>query len=117
MTKDQQIFAVAKLRGYNTERQVLGSCFVYYDPLGRLLARLPQYPGDLNAIAEAVLSLSTKEFRGADGSMHTQQGDFNMHLERIIQRDTGTCLQFDVINASAAQRCEAYLATLGKLEE
>lgn len=70
----------------------------------------PDYTSDLNAMAAAVGSLAC----------HDHRGDFARHLQQIVcglaapdpHEDDFWCY-----NATAAQRAEAFLRTLGKWED
>jgi len=89
------------------------------DPRGMSCLRLdvPDYYHDLNAIHEVVCGL-----RRGPGTY--QPGGIGCYIDALISvlgmdinettRDLGL---FTIINATAAQRCEAYLDSIGKWEE
>jgi hypothetical protein len=70
-------------------------------PDGRhLCGYYPDYFNDLNAMHEAEQTLTGK-----------QGGDYDLYLWLIIQRDKSRPASW---HATAAQRCEAFLKTIGK---
>lgn len=73
---------------------------------------------DLNAIDLLVQTLSGEDVMQADGFLQSERGRFNVTLERIVERDLkgamGARFYFEVLNASARQRREAYFRTIGK---
>ena len=80
------------------------------NPDGRLFA-IPNYHGDLNATHEAVRVLTDE-----------QREAFGVHLRRIWMRDyNARCGYFprhdDSCNATAPQRAEAFLRTVGKWKD
>lgn len=112
MTNDEIRIAISEELGWNTRKQQLGGVFVYHDPQGDICATLPNYPEDLNACHEAWKSLNEEEQRlwlyqlfvvcGFDGAVvgayHTKETNI-------------------VVNATAPQRCEAFLRVKGKWKE
>jgi hypothetical protein len=81
-----------------------------------IFQQLPRYDASLDAVAELTKTLSIADCR--EGPIFVnEQGKFNDELERIVERDLAGTKQerfyFDVINATAIQRLEAYLITKG----
>jgi hypothetical protein len=75
------------------------------------MAQLPNYCNDLNAMHEAVIEIFQ------DASM---QLDYSRTLIFVIKKLSPICKRFfsdfDLANATARQRAEAFLKTLGKWE-
>jgi hypothetical protein len=98
MTPEQQRIAIAEACGWNTKKEVLGTVYMYRDPQGNIAAALPDYLNDLNAMHEAEKTLKIgDEWHG-----------YYMHFV-----DGGGVK----INATAAQRAEAFLRTIGKWKD
>ena len=78
---------------------------------GETQAMIPDYCNDLNAMHEAEQTLWRMDWRLRD--------DFIDHLARIINPIHGYRMQegIDLLDATARQRAESYLRTLGKWEE
>lgn len=73
---------------------------------------VPDYPNDLNAIGEAVEGLRKNQFHFVD---------FPKRLFQVVTGlewtgDVGYFF-FNLVNATASQRCEAYLRTIGRWKE
>jgi hypothetical protein len=73
---------------------------------GQLLKKLPDYLHDLNAMHEAEKVLS----RGED---YNQTGGFGRYKTALAE----VCDEQHPIDATAAQRAEAFLRTIGKWED
>jgi len=72
-------------------------------------SNLPNYPNDLNAMLDAFITLSP-----------TNRIHFCDHLESVITGNAQYYRSDDhplVVNATASQRAEAFLKTIGKWEE
>jgi hypothetical protein len=116
MTPEQQQIATAEACGW-TEIMVSPG-FACRDqnafPKGKkdgTFNKLPDYPNDLNAMHEAEQALWRKDWN----ARHT----FIDHLARIINPIHGYRDQtgVDLVDATAAQRAEAFLRTLGLWKE
>jgi hypothetical protein len=87
------------------------------DDIGDEWKNTPDYDTSLDAVAELTKTLTDTQVLGSDGQYQSEQGKFNVELERIVERDLAGTKQerfyFDIINASAIQRLEAYLITKG----
>lgn len=120
MTPEQINVAIAKACGWtaikNCNTSVGGYCArspdgeIDYTNLGgsedaAILISCPNYYGDLNAIRSVVRTLPGE-----------QTVSYVKELRLIIERadDLRTVHWFAVVEASAAQRAEAYLKTIGK---
>lgn len=70
----------------------------------------PDFPNDLNACAEMALGLDA-----------SQSMSFLEHLESIVKRDCssdeGRWWKFHLVNATARQRCAAFLRVYGDWED
>jgi hypothetical protein len=111
MTPEQINVAIAESVGWEIEevgnavfvippKNTIGTgyCDVCKDhPL--IIKLIPNYHGDLNAIFGVWMTL-------------TQLEKFSKHLDRITAREGNW-----IVLATAQQRCEAYLRTIGKWEE
>lgn len=106
MTPEAQRIAIAEACGWL--RMIRNGIEVYYDPEGGhvLPHDLPDYLNDLNAMydAEKVLLNAGRagDWRGWDS--------YRLTLDEINGPD-------DTFHATAAQRAEAFLRTIGKWEE
>lgn len=88
---------------------------VFYDPEGGHIVPndVPNYSGDLNAIAEARRALLTT---------HDLEEQFTGELHKIVLREVmdieiPSHWAYRLIESTAAQQCEALLRTVGKWEE
>jgi hypothetical protein len=81
----------------------------WHDPKDECFLCLPDYCSDLNAMADAINALPS------DGTWDR----FVEQLKRVCHWDVGspTVQMMLVINATARQRAEAFLRTLGKWHE
>lgn len=115
MTPEQQRIAIAEACGYINVRMWSESCIAsmgmnaegkYWGSLG-----VPDYLNDLNAMHEAEQMLWRMDWRLRD--------DFIDHLARIINPIHGYRMQdgIDLLDATAAQRAEAFLKTISKWED
>lgn len=115
MTNDEMRIAVAESLGW---AEITGRFGV--PPVGNPntpLRALPNFPSDLNAINEAVRSLSNSLYKDKDGFEWHDQAEFVVQLERIVIRDNDNATNFDIYSATAAQRCEACLRVKGLWKE
>lgn len=114
MTPDEQKIAVAEAVGWTN----IGFSGLYdgwhgLRPNGKYEERsdwsyLPDYDDDLNAMHEAEKHL-----------LRVQVADYARNLRQVTLRDAldGTEYYWRIIHATAAQRCEAFLKTIGKWKE
>ena len=114
MTPEAQRIAIAEACGWTWNKHAHGTTL--RRPDGSVenhnyaeSHRLPDYLGDLNSMHEAISTLPS------DGSW----GQFNRHLaNRCGVTYPGTSADtFLLINATATQRAEAFLRTIGKWTE
>lgn len=118
MTISAQRIAVAEFCGWTMMPAGKDSFGVNYEALANrghetiLQSKLPNYPADLNATHEATQKLSK-----------TQQDAFCLQLAKITgglvkwNLEQMDVVAINVIDATAIQRCEALLRTIGKWEE
>jgi hypothetical protein len=102
MTPEQQRIAIAQDFGW-TDTQIIDGKYGQTD--------VPDYLNDLNAMHEAEQRLWRKDW--------TRRHDFVDKLARIISPTHGYRQQsgVDLLDATAAQRAEAFLRTINKWEE
>jgi hypothetical protein len=123
MDKDKQRIAIAEACGWEFTKVKGEFCFVSIDPEGAAyrtnfgeLEHLPDYLNDLNAMHEAEKVLTDEQFFDWSKDKHTDMS-YNGHLFRIVDRATTPARPCRYHSASAAQRAEAFLRTIGKWEE
>lgn len=116
MKHEKQRIAIAKLCGWEESQMSKRCCF---DPRGfsTYWDNAPDYLHDLNACHafEEQLTWSHEDGRGTCSV-------YREHLERIVHekwksRDTECAAECHEWHATAAQRCEAFLRTMGKWED
>ncbi len=78
------------------------------EPMARVPSTLPDYLRDLNAMKEA------EEWMFSNRGVHFSKGYYETHLPRAVGGSDGC---WAVVSATAAQRAEAFLRTLGKWDE
>jgi hypothetical protein len=103
MNPEKQRVAIAKAHG--RVQRPDGSWF----PIGKDYgsAGIPNYPFDLNAMHEVETILN------AD-----QMVSYDYHLDRVVGNGRqGLNIEYFLWSATAAQRAEAFLRTIGKWEE
>jgi hypothetical protein len=109
MKPEQQRIAIAKACG----RQIKVKAYHANTPAGewKYLDTIPDYLNDLNAMHEAEQTLWEKDW--------TSRHVFVDKLARIISPTHGYRKQsgIDLLDATAAQRAEAFLRTINKWEE
>jgi hypothetical protein len=99
MKPHRQRIAISKACGFKWSE--------YSDELGQLVAEfIPNYLVDLNAMHEAEKVLSR-------GEHYNQTGGFGRYKTALAE----VCDEQHPIDATAAQRAEAFLRTIGKWEE
>ena len=110
MTPEQQRIAIAEACGWTeTEAWLDGRrCFERADSnAGWDFDSLPDYINDLNALHDAESILN------AD-----QMVSYDYHLDRVVGNGRqGLNIEYFLWSATAAQRAEAFLRTIGKWEE
>ena len=100
MKPEKQRIAIAEACGFK--------CSEYSDELGQLVAEFtPDYLNDLNAMHQAEMVLSR-------GEHYNQTGGFGLYVQNL---DFVRCGRKHLIEATAAERAEAFLRTVGKWEE
>jgi hypothetical protein len=120
MTDDQINIAIAEACGWTDCEHVeaLGLCKGKHENVLPQYffgySQLPDYCNDLNAIHDAEISLSGD---GLECSLN--EARYGEALFRVINptKDGAGTRDFDKITATARQRAEAFLRTLGKWEE
>jgi hypothetical protein len=113
MNKEEQWIAIAEACGWKeTEPWLNGTrCFeIKGSVAGYALDDIPDYVNDLNAMHEATMSQSARP---------SFWQPFHQHLWHAVERDrkahgAGLTTPVDVACATAAQRAEAFLKTIGK---
>lgn len=111
MTEQEQMVAIAEACGKRLHLWTEPTGYSYWmvlGPEGEVLPdAAPDYLNDLNAMHEAVSMLDSK-----------QQLAFGNLLIEIADRGVENRVDtFHIINATAAQRAEAFLRTIGKWKE
>ena len=101
MTPEKQRIAIAEACGWKWEARIKGSIKVWNKPPLMVFydSELPNYLNDLNAMHEAEKVLTS-----------SQEKEYVNDLDWMSERWGGT------VFASAAQRAEAFLRTIGKWE-
>jgi hypothetical protein len=100
MKPHRQRIAIAKACGFKWSE--------YSDELGQLVAEfMPDYLNDLNAMHEAEKVLSR-------GEHYYQTGGFGLYVENL---GLVRCGRLHLIEATAAERAEAFLRTIEKWED
>ncbi len=113
MTPEEINKRIATACGWKTDKRSLG----WLDPQG-CYSEMPNYHGDLNAMHEAVMSLLTVE----------KCTEWRRQLQWIVAPATKPSRVRGIVlmgegeyhrwfNATAAQRAEAFLRTIGQWEE
>ena len=114
MKPEEQRIAIAKACGFTIESDGITHCLTpcdfsgNYNPEGKLLKKVPDYLNDLNAMHEAVISKLNGP--APDGWMFID----NLRIACEIPQ-SNTCMA--LVCATAAQRAEAFLRTIGKWVE
>jgi hypothetical protein len=117
MSPEAQRIAIAEACGWTECYPATKTPHGFFDAYGRKKLpcgsrkdeRLPDYLNDLNAMHEA-----------EDNLLGMNKAEFAVKLCRIVGRDWPNGIaggSFAHIHATAAQRAEAFLCTLGKWEE
>lgn len=114
MNPEKQRIAIAKACGYKNVRLAIDyyDCPICVADMGSGVGIVPDFPNDLNAMQEACALL-----RPRDKEL------FRIKLQDICATDGGSdrpksyASDAELIHATAAQRAEAFLRTVGKWEE
>ena len=113
MTPEQQRIAIAEACGWARNGSSGNDEYPWVKPVNGVAKSLPDYLNDLNSMHEAEAAKIA-----LDG---LYQAQFCDHLFRVLNSDNrnldGGISEFDKINATAAQRAEAFLKTLGLWDE
>lgn len=108
MTEERQRIAIAEACGWTRVEYPWG-----YLPNGSSPyegTKIPNYPADLNAMHEAVLTLDRRTLDYSNYCSHLQQ---IVAVENSKSDKPGT----QAIDATAAQRAEAFLKVIGRWED
>ncbi len=113
MTPEAQRIAIAEACGWNTTKEPFGGMMVYRDATGQMQATLPAYLSDLNACHEMEKVLLNEQRRN-----YVEQliAGHPLHYDFRTSDDSRMAAYF-IVNATASQRCEAFLRTLGLWKE
>lgn len=114
MTDEQINQMIAEACGWKIFAKPLGGCgFAAYakNPNGDPSPGIPDYCNDLNAMHEAENVLDYEQSESFADIMYNLCADQNSELENPMP------WRFSVCHATARQRAEAFLRTLGKWEE
>jgi hypothetical protein len=113
MTNEQINIAIAEACGWEKEfnEDYINPEFHWIPPYDKYdYADIPNYCNDLNAMHEAESSLNSNQVQ-----------DYTLNLLRVTNNDGskfyGTLGCFVHVHATARQRAEAFLKTIGKWEE
>lgn len=115
ITKEQARIACAEILGwagiYIDEDE--GLCGL--DPKTGKAFYLPRFDSSLDAMREAVLTLSAVNHPDKDGLDWSERCEYLKQLEAIVFKATGKAeCQFELVNATAEQQCEAFLKVHGR---
>jgi hypothetical protein len=78
---------------------------------------IPDYLNDLNLMADAEKTLTDEQYLGGGWTSHDDDFSYNGWLNRIVGNATPVDRPVRYASATAAQRAEAFLKTIGKWEE
>ncbi len=119
MTDEAQIIAIATACGWQWGGA--NGCYRKENEIARRWEMLPDYTGDLNAMREAENTLPRVDEDGRTFSEYFLQLMVVMKLAktRTLAREFGVShfVGERIISATAAQRAEAFLRTIGKWVE
>lgn len=109
---DQEInIAIAEACGWRQSERNIAHWHHVSEPYSHILTGdLPNYCNDLNAMHEAEKVLT-----------HEQQIDYSRHIGKMVTShlpaSRAAWMDYGLINATARQRAEAFLRTIGKWKE
>ena len=125
MSEEEQRIAIAESVGYRIEG-ITGGVIVYkpnesqgfgYCVEGRdhpeIVKMLPDYLNDLNAMHEAVAYAKTQYNDPESDGLLFCEATYIMTLNVLLGRNHWDC-EFCIVEATAAQRAEAFLKTIDK---
>lgn len=105
LTDDELRLEVARRCGYDVvEKRKDGAWLAFHDLAGynmRGIEGVPDYPRDIAAAYALEDALPVE-----------QRDDYAIHLHDIVLRRQGVCADWDMVHASAADRCRAWLWTM-----
>lgn len=104
MTNEQINIAIAKACGWDSDDIARGYTLCQFSE------NVPDYRNDLNAMHEAEKVLTYEEAQQFEGELRGICGSENLHKEHPLP------FEFSVAHATASQRAEAFLRTIGKWE-
>ncbi len=109
MTDEEQRIAIAKICGLDTKKYGFGGAYAYKDENGHMVASLPDYNLDLNAMHKAIFIqprhikiLFSKNLREVVSRYHSTWPTLSQYEHNYFTE-----------NATANQRAEALLKTIG----
>ena len=106
LTDDELRLEVARRCGYELRHGFMDDACInpkdyWITPRGWLTSILPDYPRYINAAYALEDALPVE-----------QRDDYAIHLHDIVLRRQGVCADWDMVHASAADRCRAWLWTM-----
>ena len=104
MTNEQINIAIAKACGWDSDDIARGYTLCQFSE------NVPDYCNDLNAMHEAEKVFTYEEAQQFEGELCGICGSENLHKEYPLP------FEFSVAHATASQRAEAFLKTIGKWE-
>ena len=104
MTNEQINIAIAKACGWDSDDIARGYTLCQFSE------NVPDYCNDLNAMHEAEKVFTYEEAQQFEGELCGICGSENLHKEYPLP------FEFSVAHATASQRAEAFLRTIGKWE-
>jgi hypothetical protein len=109
MNREKQRIAIAEACGWKPGKCPCGEdiCNAWKTPAGDNWEYLPDYLTDLNAMHQAEMVLSR-------GEHYNQTGGFGLYVKNL---GLVRCGRLHLIEATAAERAEAFLRTVGKWED
>lgn len=135
MNNEAQRIAIAQACGLNTDKEQVGGVFCYRDSNGRMVAALPDYLNDKNAIREAWNIKPPPPYTNETVPPYTSyfnfQCELGWQLQLVLERELAaypphwkvnhnftkwndliwSAKNFLLANATAAQMAEAFLKT------
>jgi len=111
MKPEDQRTAIAESCGLNTQKEQVGGILCYRDKHGHMVASLPDYLNDLNAMHSAEDVLTNAQRRAYVASLVNVHP---LHYAPTVPSDDKWMHIYFLVNATAAQRAEAFLRCIGK---
>jgi hypothetical protein len=114
MKAEEQLVAIAEFCGWKTVCTI-GGIFAFQNPNGGLHPSLPDYLNDLNAMRDAA------EFLFASRPRYYERS-YVSALQEVLGHDSDSGMMDNrsacaLLHATAAQRAEALLKTIGKWKD